>query len=288
MQFRRVWVEENCSKLFIFTNGYVLPFHLKSKLTLIISEYQNQHKDLALVSCIHSLLNKHVIEKVSWVLQSPVSSTKATAKMETSHRLKQAKSIPEDRKVQNGDLRNNNNILKYRGMGDINRPTGRLSPYSYSPKIAKVPQICTQVSNLSVHLSSIQASPSSSSIHHDSERSKTHGLIKRHKDTQVLADQGSISRGICSQHKSGAKPDRISRFDNKSGQVAVDSSVLFCGIQKPSELSPCEAHSGEVAKTSGINPQDNQPVCLDCKSFDVAHWIASINRKKWIRKAAFT
>ena len=39
--------------------------------------------------------------------------------METSHRLKQAKSIPEDRKIQDGDPRINKNILEYRGMGDL-------------------------------------------------------------------------------------------------------------------------------------------------------------------------
>ena len=129
--------------------------------------------------------------RVSWFLQSPVSSPKTTTKMKISHRLKQTKSIPEDRKVQNGDPRINKDILKYRGMGDINRPTGCLSPYSNSPKIAKVSEICTQVSNLPVHLSSIRASPSSSSIHHDSERSETHGPVKRHKNTPVsrrLAD----------------------------------------------------------------------------------------------------
>ena len=69
MQFRRAWVEENCSNsiLNIITNGYILLFHLKPKLTrhpLIISEYKNQQNDLALASCIHSLLNKHAIEKV--------------------------------------------------------------------------------------------------------------------------------------------------------------------------------------------------------------------------------
>ena len=69
MQFRRAWVEENCSSsvLNIIMNGYVLPFHLKPKLTrhpLIISEYKNQQKDRALASCIQSLLHKHVIEKV--------------------------------------------------------------------------------------------------------------------------------------------------------------------------------------------------------------------------------
>ena len=75
-------------------------------------------------------------------------------------------------------------------------------------------------------------------------------------------------------------------MDDKSGQTGVDSnsSILFCGIRIPSKLSPCKAHSGEVAKTTGINPQDNQPVCPDCKTFDVTHWVASINRKNGPRR----
>ena len=108
--------------------------------------------------------------------------------METSHRLKQAKSIPEDRKIQDGDPRINKNILEYRGMGHINRPTRRLPPYSNSTKIPKIPVVCTQVSDISVHLSSIRASPSSSSIHHDSKRGKTHGLIMGIRIHQYLDD----------------------------------------------------------------------------------------------------
>ena len=39
-----------------------------------------------------------------------------------------------------------------------------------------------------------------------------------------------------------------------------------------------------MAKTTGINPQDNQPVCPDCKTFDVSHWVTSINRKNGPRR----
>ena len=35
---------------------------------------------------------------------------------------------------------------------------------------------------------------------------------------------------------------------------------------------------------TGINPQDNQPVCPDCKTFDVSHWVASVNRKNGPRR----
>ena len=65
-----------------------------------------------------------------------------------------------------------------------------------------------------------------------------------------LADQGSISGGVISQHKSGGRPNQISRLDDKSGQIGVysNSGILVSGIQIPSKFSPC-THSGEVAKT---------------------------------------
>ena len=75
MQFRRAWVEENSSSsiLNIITNGYVLAFQFKPKLTrhpLIISEYKNQQKDQALASCIQSLLHKHAIETRKYETES--------------------------------------------------------------------------------------------------------------------------------------------------------------------------------------------------------------------------
>ena len=299
MPFRRAWVEENCSSsvLNIITNGYVLLFRLKPKLTrhpLIKSEYKNQQKDLAVASCIQSLLNKNAIEKVrnteslgfySRLFLVPKPHQKWRPVIDLS-RLNQFLRIERFKMETPESIRTSLNSGEW---VNINRPTRCLPPYSNSPKITKVPEICTQVSDLSVHLSSIRASPSSSSIHHDSKGGKTHGLITGHQDAPIfgrLADQGSISGGIISQHKSGGRPNRISRLDDKSGQIGVDSdsSILFCGIRIPSKLSPCKAHSGEVAKTAGINPQDNQPVCPDSKTFDVSHWVASINRKNGPRR----
>ena len=77
------------------------------------------------------------------------------------------------------------------------------------------------------------------------------------KDTPIsgrLANQGSISGGVISQHKSGGRSNRISRLDDESDQIGVDpnSSILFCGIRIPSKLSPCKAPSGEVAKLQAL------------------------------------
>ena len=58
--FRRDWETNKCSNnmLNIITNGYVLPFISKPKLTLIHLGYKALQKDQALAACIQSLLSK--------------------------------------------------------------------------------------------------------------------------------------------------------------------------------------------------------------------------------------
>ena len=67
--FRRDWLTNKCSDnvLNIITNGYVLPFISKPNLVgapLIQSGYKALRKELALTSCIQSLLSKNAIERV--------------------------------------------------------------------------------------------------------------------------------------------------------------------------------------------------------------------------------
>ena len=94
--FRRDWQTNKCSSnvLNIITNDYVLPFVSKPSLVrfhLIQSKYKARQKAKG-GKC-----------KISQVLQSPVSSTQASPKVEASHRLKQAQHFSTRRKVQNGN-----------------------------------------------------------------------------------------------------------------------------------------------------------------------------------------
>ena len=67
--FRRDWQTNKCSNnvLNIIINGYVFPFVSKSKLArvpLIQSGYKALQKELALATCIQSLLSKNARERV--------------------------------------------------------------------------------------------------------------------------------------------------------------------------------------------------------------------------------
>ena len=60
--------------------------------------------------------------KISRVLQLPVSSTRASSKVEASNRPKQAQHLPTCGKVQNGNTRVHEDLSDSRGMGVVDRP----------------------------------------------------------------------------------------------------------------------------------------------------------------------
>ena len=71
--------------------------------------------------------------KISRVLQSPISSTQASPKVEASHRLKQAQHFSTRRKVQNRNSRVHQDLPDSRRMSIVDRPIGRLP--SHPPSI---------------------------------------------------------------------------------------------------------------------------------------------------------
>ena len=184
--FSRDWQANNCSSnvLNIITNGYVLPFLSKPNLVrfpLIISEYKALPKDQALANCIQSLLSKNAIErvKISRVLQSPVSSTQASPKVEASNRPKQAQHFSTRREVQDGNSRVHQDLPDSRGMGSVDRPIGRLPSHPHPSSLKEIPKILPQVSGVPVHLPTFRTSHSPPGLYHDRKGGEAHGPLQR-------------------------------------------------------------------------------------------------------------
>ena len=70
-------------------------------------------------------------------------------------------------------------------------------------------------------------------------------------------------------------------MDKKSGKIKTEtySGVFVHGLRIPSRFSPCKTHSREMAQTSGFDPASQVKTCFDCKMFDVAYWVACLNRE---------
>ena len=110
--------------------------------------------------------------KISRVLQSPVSSTQASPKVETSHRLKQAQHFSTRTKVQNENSRVHQDIPDSRGMGIIDRPIRRLPLHPHPPKLKEIPKVLPQVAGVPVHLPPFRTSHSPPGLYNDCKGSE--------------------------------------------------------------------------------------------------------------------
>ena len=197
--------------------------------------------------------------KISRVLQSPVPSTQASPRVETSHRPKQAQHFSTRRKVQNGNSRVHQDLPDSRGVGIVDRFVGRLPAHPHPPKLKEIPKVLLQGSGVPVHLPPIWTSHSPPGLYNDYKGSETNGPLQRTQNSPIpgrLADQVPVSGGSPSEHSGGGRPNPVFGVDNKSGKIRTEtySGVLVHGLRVPSRFSPCKTHSREMAQTPGFDP----------------------------------
>ena len=144
--------------------------------------------------------------------------------------------------------------------------------------------VLPQLTSVPVHLPPIWPSHSSTGLYNDCKGGKVDGPLKRSQTSPVsgqLADQGPFLAGGRSEHPNCGRPDTVPRVDNQSGEVRTQthSGVFVRGLRIPSRFGPCKTHSREIAQTSGFDPMLKVKACFDCKMFDVANWVARLNRE---------
>ena len=189
---------------------------------------------------------------------------------------------PTLRKVQNGNSRVHQDLPDSRGVGIVDRSVGRLPTHPHPPKLKEIPKVLLQVSGVPVHLPPIRTSHSPPGLYNDCKGSETNGPLQRTQNSPIpgrLADQVPVSGGSPSEHSGGGRSNPVLGVDNKSGNIRTEtySGVFVRGLRIPSRFSPCKTHSREMAQTSGFDPTTQVKTCFDCKMFDVANWVASLN-----------
>ena len=181
--------------------------------------------------------------KISRVLQSPVSSTQASPKVEASHRPKQAQHFSTRRKVQNGNARVHQDFLI---------PGEWVS--SIDPSDAQVfTMIVKEVKLMAL----------------------SRGLrLHQYLDDWLIRSQSQEEAQVNS-----GRPDSVLGLDSKSGKIRTEtySGVFVRGLRIPSRFGPCKTHSRQMAQTSEFNPMTQVKTCFDCKMFDVSNWVACLN-----------
>ena len=219
--FRRHWQTSKCSNnvLNIITSGYVLPFTTRPKLAtvpLIHSRYKAHQKDLALASCIQSLLSKNATGRVenvkslrfySCLFLVPKSHQRWRPVIDLS-RLNTFLFIERFKMETPEFIRAS--LISGEWVSSIDLSDAYLHiPIHQNSRKYLLPQF----SGVPVHLPPFCPSHSPTDIYNDCKGSQTDDLLK-----------------------------------------ATHSGVFICMLQIPPRFSPCKTHSREMAQTSGIDP----------------------------------
>ena len=143
-----------------------------------------------------------------------------------------------------------------------------LPSHPHPPNLKEIPKVLPQVAGVPVHLPPFRTSHSPPGLYNDCKGSEAN-------------DPVPVSGGSPSEHSGSGRPNPVLGVDTKSGKIRTESYSGFFvrGLRIPSRFSPCKTHSREMAQISGFDPPTQVKTCFDCKMFDVANWVACLNRE---------
>ena len=172
----------------IITNGYVLPFISKPNLVrapLIQSGYKALQKELALTSCIQSLLSKNAIERVEnvkffrfysrlFLVPKPHQRWRPVIDLSRLNTFLF---------VERFNMETPESIRASLIPGA--RPSRHLPSHPHPPKLKEVPKVLPQVASVSVHFPSLRTSHGTSGLYNDCKRGEADGPVKGNQTSPV-------------------------------------------------------------------------------------------------------
>ena len=123
--------------------------------------------------------------RISGLLQPAIFGPKTKQQIETYTRSKQSQQIPQGRKIQNGDTRNDLDLPTDRVVGDVNRFQGHLLPYTYTKPIQEISEISCPGQNIPIQSTTIWPVHSSFGVHCSEQRGQTDGFTEGYKNPPV-------------------------------------------------------------------------------------------------------
>ena len=195
--------------------------------------------------------------------------------METYIRSQQSQQIPQGRKIQNGDTRNNQDLPPDRGVGNIHRFQGPLLPYTHPEPVQKIPAFPRQGSDLSVQSSNIWSVHSTYGVHCSGQRGQTDGFAERYKDPPVprrLVGPGQIP------------PNLSPIYTNSSSYLSgwrggSQTSLQLHRLPVRPERGQAQTHPRLVADPYSKDPRIIERTSLSGLAADVPHRPVHSHRK---------
>ena len=119
------------------------------------------------------------------VFQPTIFSPKTQEQMEADLRPKQSEFFPQDRKIQDGDTGNHQDLTPTGRVGNLHRLQGCLLPFSNTGTIQEILEISYPRPNLSVQSTTVWPVNSAHGVHCNSQGGETDGHSKGYKDPPI-------------------------------------------------------------------------------------------------------
>ena len=123
--------------------------------------------------------------KLTGLLQPAIFGTQTQQPVETYPGPEHLEHLFEHRVVQDGDPRDNNNLLTGRGVGHFHRLQRRVLPHTYSQSVQEVHAFSPPRSVLPIQSPTLWPLHSSHGVHSGDQRGQTHGTAEGYKDPPV-------------------------------------------------------------------------------------------------------
>ena len=150
--------------------------------------------------------------------------------MEAYLRPKQSESFPQDRKIQDGDTGNHQDISSKWRMGNLHRLQGRLLPHSDTGTVQEVPEISYPGPDLPVQSTAIRPVDSSHGVYYYSKRGKTDGHSERYKDPPIprrLVGESHIPPGLSPAYTGPSENVPTFRLAGEHRKVGAGTQTSF-------------------------------------------------------------
>ena len=182
-------------------------------------------------------------------------------------RPKQSESFPQDRKIQDGDTGNHQNISPTGRMGNLHRLQGRLLPHSDTGTVQEVPQILYPGTDLPVQSTAVRSVDSPYGVYYYSKGGKTDGHPQRYKNPPVprrLVGESHIPPGLSPAYTGLSKNVSTTRLAGECRKVGTGAQTSFQLRRLPirPRVRSCPIDTGPVAKPSGQDTDTNLPAGL--------------------------
>ena len=217
-------------------------------------------------------------------LQPATFSPKTRQQVETDIRPKQSESFPQDRKIQDRDTGNHQNISPKGRLGNLHRLQGRLLPHSNTGTFQEVPQISYPGADLPVQSTAVRSVDSSHGVYYYSKGGKADGHSQRYKDPPVprrLVGESHIPPGLSPTYTGVNKNVLTFRLASECRKVGAGTQASFqlrrLPIRPPVRSGPTD--TGPVAKPSGQDTGSDLPTGMFGKGIYVPDRSTDSHRK---------